>query len=307
MDQDPSSEPDEPAATESSANRPSRDGPAASAQPDPPPAAGIVDPPVLTQESHPVERITSSIDPPGIEPLGDKPRMQRRSRLRRISRLAWQAALVFLVGSVALAGIYRFVPPPITPLMVIRLISGEGLHKTWESYADISPNLARAVIASEDARFCQHNGFDWTAMDKAWHRNQHNRRILGGSTISNQTAKNAFLWPDRTYPRKALEYYFTGLIELMWGKKRILEVYLNVVEFGPGIYGAEAAAQTYFKKPASALTRREAALLIAVLPSPLKWSVAKPGPYVQSRTGTIMARMMDVPDPKDDPCGREGR
>ena len=302
MDQDPSSEPDEPAATESSANRPSRDGPAASAQPDPPPAAGIVDPPVLTQESHPVERITSSIDPPGIEPLGDKPRMQRRSRLRRISRLAWQAALVFLVGSVALAGIYRFVPPPITPLMVIRLISGEGLHKTWESYADISPNLARAVIASEDARFCQHNGFDWTAMDKAWHRNQHNRRILGGSTISNQTAKNVFLWPDRTYIRKAIEFYFTVLIETLWNKKRILEVYLNVIEWGPGTYGAEAAARFHFKKSAHDLTRREAALLAAILPNPRHWSASKPSAYIRGRASTIEARMAAVPDPTGNPC-----
>jgi monofunctional biosynthetic peptidoglycan transglycosylase len=227
-------------------------------------------------------------------------------RLRRILRLVVRATALFLLVSVIWTALYAWLPIPITPLMVIRLVEGYGFEKEWVTYEEISPNLPRAAIAAEDSGFCAHYGFEWEAIQNAWNRNQKSRRIRGGSTISNQTAKNAFLWPDRTYPRKALEYYFTGLVELMWGKKRILEVYLNLVEFGPGIYGAEAAAQTYFKKPASALTRREAALLVAVLPSPLKWSVSKPGPYVQSRTGTIMARMMDIPDPKDDPCGRKG-
>ncbi|HEY4164261.1 MAG TPA: monofunctional biosynthetic peptidoglycan transglycosylase [Dongiaceae bacterium] len=208
----------------------------------------------------------------------------------------------FLLVSVIWTALYATLPIPITPLMVIRLAEGYGFSKRWMPYEKISPNLARAAIASEDSGFCQHHGFEWEAIENAWHRNQKSKRIRGGSTISNQTAKNAFLWPDRTYPRKALEYYFTGLIELLWGKKRILEVYMNVVEFGPGIYGAEAAAQHYFHKPASALSRREAALLVAVLPSPLKWSVARPGPYVQSRTATIAARMMDIPDPAGDPC-----
>jgi monofunctional biosynthetic peptidoglycan transglycosylase len=230
---------------------------------------------------------------------------RKRGKLRRILRLVMRAIGLFLLISVMWTALYAWVPVLVTPLMVIRLVEGYGLHKDWVSYDEISPNLPRAAIAAEDSGYCAHDGFEWEAIENAWNRNQRSKRLRGGSTISNQTAKNAFLWPDRTYPRKALEYYFTGLIELIWGKKRILEVYLNVVEFGPGIYGAEAASQTYFKKPASALSRREAALLVAVLPSPLKWSVAKPGPYVQSRTGTIMARMLDIPDPSIDPCGRK--
>jgi monofunctional biosynthetic peptidoglycan transglycosylase len=243
-------------------------------------------------------------------PEGEQPpiaaAMPKPGWLRRILRLVMRAIGLFLLVSIMWAALYAWLPIPITPLMVIRLVEGYGFKKDWVSYEEISPNLPRAAIAAEDSGFCAHDGFEWEAIENAWNRNQRSKRIRGGSTISNQTAKNAFLWPDRTYPRKALEYYFTGLIELMWGKKRILEVYLNLVEFGPGIYGAEAAAQTYFKKPASALTRREAALLASVLPSPLKWSAAKPGPYVQSRTGTIMTRMMDVPDPTNDPCAKNG-
>jgi monofunctional biosynthetic peptidoglycan transglycosylase len=248
--------------------------------------------------------------PEGIMPEGESEVIaaapRKRGRMRRVLRLIMRAVGLFLLISVFWTALYAWLPVPLTPLMVIRLVQGQGFSKDWVSYDEISPNLPRAAIAAEDSGYCAHYGFEWEAIQKAWNRNAKSKRIRGGSTISNQTAKNAFLWPDRTYIRKGLEYYFTGLIELMWGKKRILEVYLNVVEFGPGIYGAEAAAQTYFKKPASALTRREAALLVAVLPSPLKWSVAKPGPYVQSRTSTIMARMMDIPDAKQDPCGRKG-
>src|SRR6185295_991661 len=248
--------------------------------------------------------------PEGSMPEGDSEVIAaappKRGRVRRVLRLIMRAIGFFLLISVFWTALYAWMPVPLTPLMVIRLVQGQGFSKDWVSYDEISPNLPRAAIAAEDSGYCAHYGFEWEAIQKAWNRNARSKRIRGGSTISNQTAKNAFLWPDRTYIRKGLEYYFTGLIELMWGKKRILEVYLNVVEFGPGVYGAEAAAQTYFNKPASALTRREAALLVAVLPSPLKWSVAKPGPYVQSRTSTIMARMMDIPDPKEDPCGRKG-
>jgi monofunctional biosynthetic peptidoglycan transglycosylase len=226
----------------------------------------------------------------------------RPGRLRRASRLVMRAIGLFLLISVFWTALYAWMPVPVTPLMVIRLVQGHGFSKDWVSYDQISPNLPRAAIAAEDSGYCAHRGFEWEAIQNAWNRNQKSKRIRGGSTISNQTAKNAFLWPDRTYIRKGLEYYFTGLVELIWGKKRILEVYLNVAEFGPGVYGAEAAAQTYFKKPASKLSRREAALLVAVLPSPLRYSVAKPGPYVQRQTGTIMARMMDIPDPTGDPC-----
>ena len=161
----------------------------------------------------------------------------------------------------------------------------------WEPIENLSVNLQKAVIASEDGTFLTHNGFDFTAMQKAYKNNERGRRIKGGSTISQQTAKNVFLWPGRSWVRKGLEVWFTGLIELIWGKKRILEVYLNSIEMGNGIYGAEAAAQAYFGTPASNLSKYQAASIIAVLPSPRKWNAAKPGPYVQSRTQWIIGQM----------------
>jgi monofunctional biosynthetic peptidoglycan transglycosylase len=231
-----------------------------------------------------------------VEPI------KQRSWLRRAGRFLVRAIALFLLVSVLMTAIYRWMPPPVTWLMLWRVVEGNWISKNWESYDNISPNLVRAVIAAEDAKFCEHDGFDWESIEKAWKRNQKAKRIRGGSTISNQTAKNVFLWPDRTYVRKAAEFYFTGLIELMWTKKRILEVYLNVVEFGPGIYGAEAAAEAHFGKSAKDLTRREASLLAAVLPNPIRWSASKPTGYIRSRAGTIQARMNDVPDPTHDPC-----
>lgn len=233
---------------------------------------------------------------------------RRRGLVRRSLRRLGRAVVLFIVATVILAAIYRFVPPPLTPLMVIRLFEGNWIHKDWVSYEEISPNLARAVIASEDAGFCAHWGFDFAAIQKALRHNEKSRRLRGGSTISNQTAKNTFLWPGDTtltrYARKAIEPYFTLLIETMWGKKRILEVYLNVVEWAPGVYGAEAAAQHHFGKPAAALSRREAALLAATLPNPLKYNAGKPGQFVSRRAAQIQAQMNDVPDPTDDPCAR---
>lgn len=228
--------------------------------------------------------------------------IKRRSWPSRAWRFLVRAISLFLLLSVLMSAIYRWVPPPVTILMLWRVVEGNWIHKNWESYDNISPNLVRAVIAAEDAKFCEHYGFDWESIEKAWKRNQNAKRIRGGSTISNQTAKNVFLWPDRTYVRKAAEFYFTGLIELMWSKKRILEVYLNVVEFGPGIYGAEAAAEAHFGKSAKDLSRREAALLAAVLPNPIRWSASKPSGYIRGRAGTIQARMNDVPDPTGEPC-----
>jgi monofunctional biosynthetic peptidoglycan transglycosylase len=181
--------------------------------------------------------------------------------------------------------------------MVNGLVAGYGLSRDWEPIENISPNLVRAVIAAEDARFCEHAGFDWQSIRKAWDRIQSGAsRLKGGSTISMQTAKNVFLWPARSWTRKGFEAYFTVLIELLWSKRRIMEVYLNVVEFGKGVYGAEAAAQAFFHKPAADLTRREAALLAAVLPNPREWSAASPGPYVSRRAATLQARLLDVPD-----------
>lgn len=232
---------------------------------------------------------------------------QKPGLIRRLWRMLIRSAALFLLISVVVTATYAWLPPPVTLLMIQRVFEGNWIHKDWETYDNISPHLARAIIASEDAKFCQHYGFDWEALEKAWKRNQKGKRsIHGGSTITNQTAKNVFLWPARSYVRKGFEFYFSGLIELTWTKKRILEVYMNVVEFGPGIYGAEAAAEAHFQKPAKELTRREAALLAAVLPNPIRWSASKPTGYIRGRAGTIQARMNDVPDPAGDPCPLPG-
>lgn len=167
--------------------------------------------------------------------------------------------------------------------------------RDWEPMARISPKLAQAVIAAEDQRFFEHSGFDLEAMRKAFAHNRVKKKVRGGSTISQQLAKNLFLWSGRSYLRKGLEAYCTIWIELLWPKQRILEVYLNVVEFGDQTYGAEAAALRYFGKPAARLSAREAALMAAVLPSPKRWSVGKPGPYVQRRAARIQAQMAPLP------------
>ncbi|ODT88283.1 MAG: monofunctional biosynthetic peptidoglycan transglycosylase [Phenylobacterium sp. SCN 70-31] len=195
--------------------------------------------------------------------------------------------VVFFIGPAIAVAVYRFVPPPVTILMIQRVFEGHGLDRRWVGLDDISPNLVRAVIAAEDARFCEHMGFDVEAIEKAMAANASGKRLRGGSTISQQTAKNVFLWPQRDWVRKGLETWFTGLIEIGWGKRRIMEVYLNTIEFGPGVYGAEAAARKNFGVPASQLTPTQAARLAAILPKPLGWRAAKPGPYVQRRAGAI--------------------
>ncbi|HYD69330.1 monofunctional biosynthetic peptidoglycan transglycosylase [Azospirillum sp.] len=212
--------------------------------------------------------------------------------MRRLIRaLAW--TVLALAGfSVAWVLIYRVVPPPATPLMLIRAAGGAGLEKDWTPLERLSPHLVRAVVASEDTLFCAHSGFDWAAIEDALEDNEEGKRLKGGSTISQQTAKNAFLWPDRTWIRKGMEAYFTALVELSWPKRRIMEVYLNVIEWGDGVYGAEAAARTHFRKAAADLTRREAALLSVLLPNPRNWTPATP--YVQRRAGVIERRMAVV-------------
>ncbi len=195
--------------------------------------------------------------------------------------------------------LFRFVPPPPTILMIEQAIKGSGLDYRWRSLDDLSPYLVTAAIAAEDARFCSHNGFDFEAIQKAMKANERaeargSSKMRGGSTISQQTAKNVFLWPGRSYVRKGLEAGYTVLIEFGWGKKRIMEMYLNVAEFAPGVYGAEAAAQHWFGKSAKNLDRREAARLIAVLPSPRRYNAASPGPYVRRRTARIEANAGQV-------------
>ena len=198
--------------------------------------------------------------------------------------------IVTVVIPVGLTVVYRFVPPPVTILMIQRVFEGKGWDYRWRSIDRISPALVQSAIAAEDARFCTHNGFDFEAMEKAWKSNQRGgKRIKGGSTISQQTAKNVFLWPARSYVRKGLEAYFTGLIEVIWGKRRIMEVYLNVAEMGAGTYGAEAAARRYFGVSADQLTRAQAARLVAILPNPLKYKAVQSGPYVARRSRRIGA------------------
>jgi monofunctional glycosyltransferase len=218
----------------------------------------------------------------------------RHSAGGRIARLLlWLLALVLLVPP-ALVLAYRLVPPPITPLMVIRLIQGEGLRKDWVPLGKISPALPQAVVAAEDNLFCKHSGFDWRSLRgeiDAWPTGE---RARGASTITMQTAKNLFLWPDRSLLRKVFEAWITPQIELLWPKRRIIEVYLNIVEFGPGVYGAEAASRQYFGKPASDLDAPEAALLAAVLPNPLEWSPARPTDFLSRRARTIQRRIRQL-------------
>ena len=195
------------------------------------------------------------------------------------------------VGGVAIHGV---VPPLTTFLMVEQGLKGRGLDYRWRSLDDISPRLVEAVIAAEDARFCSHAGFDMRAIEKALENNARGRRVRGGSTLSQQTAKNVFLWSDRNLLRKGLEAGYTVLIETFWSKRRIAEVYLNVAEWAPGVYGAEAAAQHWFGKSAADLTAREAARLAAILPSPRRYKAAAPGPYVRRRASRIQAAMGTV-------------
>ena len=225
-------------------------------------------------------------------------RVKTRKAKTKKKRRGLLASLLLLVFGVTVAFpvlwvlAYRFVPPPVTSLMLIRLAQGRGLDYRWRGINDISPTLAQAAIASEDARFCLHHGFDFTAMEKAMaHKDRRPNRIRGGSTISQQTAKNVFLWPDRSYVRKGLEAYFTVLTEALWGKKRIMEVYLNVVEMGPGYYGAEAASQIDFSHPARRMSTSEASRLVSILPNPLKYNAVDPGAYVQRRAGKVAGQV----------------
>jgi len=191
--------------------------------------------------------------------------------------------------SVASVAVHRFLPVPVTFLMIQRVFEGRGYHHEWVPASRISDNLKVAVIAAEDAKFCTHYGFDMNAIEKAQRSNARGKKVRGGSTISQQTAKNAFLWPQRSWVRKGVEAYYTLLIETMWPKSRIMEVYLNSAEWGPGIYGAEAASQYWFGKSAADLSASEASRLAAILPSPLKWRAAQSGKYVKRRSGKIRA------------------
>nr|MBC7612228.1 monofunctional biosynthetic peptidoglycan transglycosylase [Pseudopedobacter sp.] len=220
--------------------------------------------------------------------------------LKKLIRLLLKAMLWFFAISIFWVLLYKFINPPITYLMVERGFERnfEGkdwkIAKRWKDFDELSLNLKKAAIAGEDARFMTHHGFDFEAIEKAYEKNKQGKKMRGGSTISQQTAKNVFLWSGRSYIRKGFEAYFTFLIELFWSKKRILEVYLNMIETGDGIYGAEQACQTYYGKSADNLSKGQAALLIAVLPNPLKWSPANPTAYIYHRQYLILRNIANL-------------
>jgi monofunctional glycosyltransferase len=229
--------------------------------------------------------------PASLAPRAAAPRRRPSAAGSGLRRILLIGLLIVLLVPPALLMIYRFLPVPITPLMVIRLVEGEGLYKAWVPLEAIAPALPRAVVAAEDNRFCRHFGFDWQELTGQFDAVLAGERARGASTITMQTAKNLFLWPGRDLLRKALEAWLTPQVELLLPKRRIIEVYLNVAEFGPGIYGAEAAARAYFDKPANALSPLEAALLAAVLPSPRNWSPVHATEYIQGRARTIRTRI----------------
>ncbi|HEX7855479.1 MAG TPA: monofunctional biosynthetic peptidoglycan transglycosylase [Sphingobium sp.] len=208
----------------------------------------------------------------------------------RIVRIAVKAVIGFVVLSLFFVVLYRFVPVPVTWTM---LFDSNGMTKDWVSLSDIDPDMPRAAIAAEDSKFCQHHGFDVGAISKAVEHNEQGGRIRGGSTISQQTAKNVFLWQGGGYFRKGLEAYFTLLIEAVWGKRRIMEVYLNVAETGIGTYGVEAGAQRYFHHGADRLTPMEAGRLAAILPLPKKRAAVDPHGFTR-RYGNIIARRIGI-------------
>lgn len=224
---------------------------------------------------------------------------QKKTAGKILLAVRW-TVMIFLLWSVSGVITYRFINPPFTFLMFKRtyqqIVQGKPakIERQWKPLEEISPNLVRAVIAAEDNNFPRHFGFDLEAMKNALEHNQKSSRLHGASTITQQTAKNVFLWPRRSYVRKAFEFYFTFLIEVFWGKKRIMEVYLNVIETGPGIYGAEAAARKYFHKPASHLTPGESALIAAALPAPRKRNPGNPSAYMLRRQAQILDIMEKI-------------
>lgn len=211
-----------------------------------------------------------------------------------------KALLWFFGISIASVVLFKFVPVPFTPLMVIRYFENiadgkeNNFSHNWEPIDKISMNLQKAVISSEDGAFLTHNGFDFIAMQKAYKSNERGRKIRGGSTISQQTAKNVFLWQGRSYLRKGLEAYFTVLIEVIWGKKRIMEVYLNSIEMGNGVYGAYAATEYWYRRDASSLTMQQAAGIAAILPNPRKYKATSSSSYINNRKAKIVRIMRQI-------------
>ncbi len=214
--------------------------------------------------------------------------------VKRIFKFIFKILLWFIGLSIFFVLLFKFVPVPFTPLMAIRSIEGDKNYETkhsWKSIDQISQSLQLAVICSEDQLFLEHNGFDTKAIEKAFKNNEKGKKVRGGSTISQQTAKNVFLWPGRTWVRKGFEVYFTFLIELCWSKERIMEVYLNSIEMGEGVFGAEAASQYWFHKSAKNLSVQNAAAIAAILPNPRKYKANPPGNYVARHTNWVVRQM----------------
>ncbi|MBU3937457.1 MAG: monofunctional biosynthetic peptidoglycan transglycosylase [Proteobacteria bacterium] len=237
------------------------------------------------------------------------PDLRRRKRgfpfrIRSLARLAFRWLIFCFAGTMAITVFFRWVPLPFSSLMVQRQVASLWQEKQkgneyrfryeWVEMGRISPYAPLAAIASEDQKFLDHMGFDFDAIEKAWEHNQRRKRVHGASTITQQVAKNLFLWPGRSFVRKGLEVYFTLLLEGLWPKRRILEVYLNVAEFGPGIFGIEAASQVYFRKSAAKLNPAEAAILAAILPSPLRSSAVRPSDYISERAWHIQQQMRSM-------------
>jgi len=238
---------------------------------------------------------------PQATPVSDQRRLTVTPFWRRALRFLFRLAATFVVLSIVLVVILRFVPVPFSGVMVERQLGdwlddkpNFKLHYHWVPIEKIAPPMQLAVIAGEDQRFPEHYGFDLAQMQKAWQAHQRGRKLRGASTISQQVAKNLFLWSGRSYARKALEVWFTALIELLWNKQRILEVHLNIVEYGRGIYGVDAASVLYFRRPAARINFAQAALMAAVLPNPHRYKVNLPSAFVLRRQAWIEQQMIGL-------------
>lgn len=226
--------------------------------------------------------------------------MKTKGLVPRIWRFCKKLFLVMFIAQFVYIILLKWIDPPVTLTQLGALFGGYGLKRDYVSRNETARNMRLAVIASEDQLFADHSGFDWKSIEKAMEYNRRKPgRVHGASTISQQTAKNVFLWQGRSWLRKGLESYFTFMIEKIWGKKRILDVYLNVIETGPGIFGAEAAARHYFKKPVAKLSRAEAARLAACLPNPKKLTAVPAGRYVSSRSFQIQRQMSNLDNDPD--------
>jgi monofunctional glycosyltransferase len=217
------------------------------------------------------------------------------SLVKKVWQKTKKILIILLIAQLIYTILLKWVFPPITFTQLSNWIDGHGLKRDYVEWEKISPEMKLAVIASEDQLFMEHNGFDWKSIEKALEHNQRKpKRVRGASTISQQVAKNVFLWNGRSWFRKALEVYFTFMIEKLWGKKRILEVYLNVAEMGTGVFGAEAAARQHFKKPAKKLTRSEAAKIAACLPNPKKYTINPLSAAVRRRASWVEQQMANI-------------